>query len=232
MRPAFHQAKSAVGEPEREQADRTRAPDEDRRGGREDRDQDGEGERRRAPCAAGWRGSAAGASRRGASGYDGKLTATGPRSSSSAAKNSRAPEAEDAGEEQRGERLDRGVVGEHRRVVVAARRRDLVLGVGQLRLQLLEVLRRLQVGIRLRDREEPAERLAEQRVRGPGLRPGSSPAPSPRAPSSPPRTRRARAPRSPSRSRRGSGSGRSAASAARRCSTSRCRPRCAAGRPG
>src|SRR4051794_10954889 len=54
-------------------------------------------------------------------------------------------EADQPGEEQRWERLDRRVVRLHRRVVVAPRGGDLVLRVGQLGLELPEVLRGPQV---------------------------------------------------------------------------------------
>src|SRR4051812_7280926 len=67
-------------------------------------------------------------------------------------------------EEQRREGLDRGVVGLHGGVVVAPGGGDLVLGVGQLGLELPEVLGRLEVGVGLGDGEEPADRLPEQRV--------------------------------------------------------------------
>src|SRR5215475_6960330 len=58
------------------------------------------------------------------------------------------------------ERLLRGVERLHHRVVVAARRRDLVFGIGQLVLQLLEVLARAQLRIGLGDGEQPPERRA------------------------------------------------------------------------
>src|SRR6476660_5063 len=49
-------------------------------------------------------------------------------------------EAEDAGDQDRRKGLDPGVVVEHRHVVVLARERDLVLGRGQLLLELEHVL--------------------------------------------------------------------------------------------
>ena len=59
------------------------------------------------------------------------------------------------------EHLDRVVERQHRVVVDLARDGDLVLGVLQLLLEIEEVGARLQVGVGLRDREEPSERLAE-----------------------------------------------------------------------
>src|ERR1700722_13958318 len=70
-------------------------------------------------------------------------------------------EAEHAGEQRGREYLDAGVVLAHRIVEEAARRRDLVLDVGQLRLQLLEVRVGLEVGIALRQREQLAQRARE-----------------------------------------------------------------------
>ena len=61
--------------------------------------------------------------------------------------------------------LNRRVVVHHRRVVVAPRRADLVFGVREVVLQAQEVLGRLQVGIRLRDGEEAAERGRQDVVR-------------------------------------------------------------------
>src|ERR1700736_4473520 len=77
--------------------------------------------------------------------------------------------AEDAGEQRGRELLDAGVVFAHRVVEEAARRRDLVLDVGQLGLQLLEVRIGLEVGIVLRQREQLPQR-ARQHVLGAGLR--------------------------------------------------------------
>src|SRR6266540_986793 len=54
-------------------------------------------------------------------------------------------EAEHAGEQRRRELLDAGVVFAHRVVEEAARRRELVLDVGQLGLQLLEICVGLEV---------------------------------------------------------------------------------------
>ena len=70
-------------------------------------------------------------------------------------------EAERPGENGAGEGLDRVVVRQHRVVVDLAADGDLVLRVGELGLELLEVLRRLEVGIRLGDGEQAPERLAE-----------------------------------------------------------------------
>ena len=70
-------------------------------------------------------------------------------------------------EDHGGEGLDRVVVRQHRVVVDLARDRDLVLRVAELGLQLEEVLVRLQVRVGLGDREQPAERLAQDAL---GLR--------------------------------------------------------------
>src|SRR5262245_31928989 len=70
-------------------------------------------------------------------------------------------EPERSGQEHRREDLDRVVEREHGVVVDLARDRDLVLGVPQLVLQVEEVLVRLELRVRLGDREQPAERLAE-----------------------------------------------------------------------
>ena len=75
-------------------------------------------------------------------------------------------EPERPGEEHARHRLDRGVVGEDGVVVDLARDRDPVLRLRELLLQLPEVLVRLQLGVRLRDGEEPAERLAEDALGG------------------------------------------------------------------
>ena len=91
--------------------------------------------------------------------------------------------------------LDRRVVVHHRGVVVAPRRADLVLGIREVVLQAQEVLGRLQVGIRLRDGEEAAER--GQDVVRLTSSPGRLRVPECRAPSSPPRRPRARALHSP-----------------------------------
>ena len=190
MREAADQAarippgEEAVRDTEREQPDRSRPPDERRRGRCEDDDEPGEGdddEERLPPV-----GADLLLERHGA---NAPLTRT--------AGSSRRPvpialvggeefargESKRAGEEERRERLDRVVVREHRGVVVPARGRDLVLRVGQFRLQLEEVLRRLQVGVRLGDREETAERLTEDGVGGARPRPASKPLPSRPAPS-------------------------------------------------
>jgi hypothetical protein len=63
---------------------------------------------------------------------------------------------------------DGGVVVEHGGVVVLARERDLVLGRGQLLLELEDVLVGLELGIVLDDGEQRAQR-AGQRVLGGGL---------------------------------------------------------------
>ena len=70
-------------------------------------------------------------------------------------------EPERAGDHDAGERLDRVVVGQHGVVVDLPGDRDPVLRLGELALQLPEVLVRLQLRIRLGDREQPAERLAQ-----------------------------------------------------------------------
>jgi hypothetical protein len=74
-------------------------------------------------------------------------------------------EAERYREEEPRQALHRGVEVHHGRVVIAARGADLVLGVRQVFLELQEVLGRLQVRIRLGDREEPADRRGEELVR-------------------------------------------------------------------
>src|SRR5207249_2333341 len=66
-------------------------------------------------------------------------------------------EAEAAGEEHPREALHGRVEAHHRRVVVAARRAYLVLGVRQLVLELAEVLGGLEVRVGLRDGEEASE---------------------------------------------------------------------------
>src|SRR3954451_13097628 len=71
-------------------------------------------------------------------------------------------ETERAGDQAGGERLLPGVVGLYDGVVVPARGRDLVLGVGQLVLQSLEILAGPQLWVALGHREQPAQR-------GPGL---------------------------------------------------------------
>ena len=80
-----------------------------------------------------------------------------------------APPAADAleapGEEDGREDLDRVVVGQNGVVVDLARRGDLVPRVCQLRLQLLEVLVRLQFWVGLGDCEQLTERLAEHVLR-------------------------------------------------------------------
>src|SRR6185437_7391068 len=70
-------------------------------------------------------------------------------------------EAEHAGEQHGREALDAAVVLAHRIVEEAARRRDLVLDIGELRLQLLEVRVRLQVRIALGQGEYLAQRAGE-----------------------------------------------------------------------
>src|SRR6202166_5193938 len=78
-------------------------------------------------------------------------------------------EAENAGEQRRGELLDAGIVLADRIVEEPPRRRDLVLDVGQLGLQLLEIRIGLEVGIALRQREYLPQR-ARQHVFGGALR--------------------------------------------------------------
>src|SRR5450756_1706514 len=63
-------------------------------------------------------------------------------------------EAEHAGEQRGRELLDAGVIFLHRVVVEAARGGELVLDVGDVRLQLLEIRVGLQVRIVLRQREQ------------------------------------------------------------------------------
>ena len=79
-------------------------------------------------------------------------------------------EAERAGDQHGREHLDRVVVRQYRVVVDLPRNGDLVLGVLKLRLEVEEVRARLQVRVRLGDREEPSERLAEDALGGGGLR--------------------------------------------------------------
>ena len=67
-----------------------------------------------------------------------------------------------------GHRLARVLVREDGVVVDLAGDRDLALGLRELCLQLLEVLGRAQLGIRLRDGEEPSDRGGED-VLGLGL---------------------------------------------------------------
>ena len=86
------------------------------------------------------------------------------------------------GEQHGREGLDRVVVGQHGVVVDLARDRELVLGVAQLRLQVEEALVRLQVGVGLGDREQAAERLAQQAFRRAGRGRASARPPPPRAP--------------------------------------------------
>ena len=66
----------------------------------------------------------------------------------------------------------RGVVVLHVAVVDAARAGDLILGVRQLGLQLLEVLGRAQLGVGLGDGEQPAERSGQRAFGLRGLRRG------------------------------------------------------------
>src|SRR5262249_7229773 len=68
-------------------------------------------------------------------------------------------EAAHAGDYVGRERLHRGVERLDRAVVELPRVGDLVLGVGQFALQPEEVLVGLEVGVRLGEREQPAERL-------------------------------------------------------------------------
>ena len=70
-------------------------------------------------------------------------------------------EAERACDDEARERLHRVVVGEHGVVVDLPADGDLVLRLGELGLELAEVLVGLELGIGLGDREEPAERRAE-----------------------------------------------------------------------
>src|SRR5215203_4472472 len=67
-------------------------------------------------------------------------------------------EAERAGEQYCRELLDSGIVFLHRIVEEAPRRRDLVLHVGKLRLQLLEIGVSFEVGVALRKRKQLPQR--------------------------------------------------------------------------
>ena len=97
-----------------------------------------------------------------------KSTRGGSRcASSSTSKNSRDVNPNGPGEHRAGERLDRVVVRQDRVVVDLPRDGDPVLRLGELRLELAEVLVRLELRIRLGDGEQPAERLAEDAL---GLR--------------------------------------------------------------
>src|SRR5664280_1973485 len=80
-------------------------------------------------------------------------------------------EAKRPGDDVRRNGLNRVVVVQHRVVVDLARGLDLVLGLGQLGLELLEVLGRAELRVGLGDGEELAERLAED-VLGRPLRGG------------------------------------------------------------
>src|SRR5579859_2370683 len=77
-------------------------------------------------------------------------------------------EAEHAGEQSGRETLDPGIVFLHRVVAEAPRRGDLVLQIGQLGLQLLEIGVGLEIRIGLRQRKQLAQR-AGQHVLGGGL---------------------------------------------------------------
>src|SRR5258708_39950221 len=66
-------------------------------------------------------------------------------------------ETERPGDERGRKLLDAGVVFLHGVVEEASRRRELVLDVGKVRLQLLEIVAGLQVGIGFREREELAQ---------------------------------------------------------------------------
>ena len=81
-----------------------------------------------------------------------------------------------------GNDLDRVVEGEHGVVVDLARDGDLVLGVRELRLELVEVLARLQVGVGLGHGEQPAERLAQDALGRPPPAPALRLLARPRAP--------------------------------------------------
>src|SRR3989304_8217978 len=74
-------------------------------------------------------------------------------------------EAERSGDQNGRELLDPRVVFLHGIVEEAPRRRELVLDVGELGLQLLEILIGLQVRVSLRQREELAQRAAEHILR-------------------------------------------------------------------
>ena len=96
-------------------------------------------------------------------------TATGSRSAAfSISKNSRAVKPPRAGDDRVREDLDLRVVGLDVRVVDPARGLDLVLELGEVARELLEVLGRAQLRVLLGDDAQPAERLASA-----GPRPGS-----------------------------------------------------------
>src|SRR6266540_3748864 len=69
---------------------------------------------------------------------------------------------ERAGQQHRGKLLDAGVVFLHRVVEEAARGGDLVLDVGELGLELLEVLARLEIGIGLTQSEQLPQRPTQR----------------------------------------------------------------------
>src|SRR5690242_817070 len=75
-------------------------------------------------------------------------------------------EAEHRGEQRRGKLLDAGVVFLDRVVEEAPRRRKLVLDVGELALQLLEIFVGLQIRIGLRQREQLAQRAGQHVLGG------------------------------------------------------------------
>ena len=75
-------------------------------------------------------------------------------------------EAEHAGDQHSREGLDAGVVVEHGGVVMLARERDLVLGGGQLLLELEDVLIGLELRVVLDDREQRAQRAGQRVLRG------------------------------------------------------------------
>src|SRR5512145_1998644 len=79
-------------------------------------------------------------------------------------------ESERPGDDEAGEGLHRVVVREHGVVVDLPRDGHAVLGLGELGLELAEVLVRLQLGIRLGDGEEAAERRAQDALGLRGLR--------------------------------------------------------------
>ncbi len=78
-------------------------------------------------------------------------------------------EAEGPGDDQAREGLHGVVVGQYRVVVHLAADGDAILGLGELGLQLAEVLVGLQLGVRLCDGEETAERGSEDPFRLRGL---------------------------------------------------------------
>ena len=91
-----------------------------------------------------------------------ETTGTSRSAGASISKNSRFVKPNVPAKTRPGERLDARVVALHVAVVDAASTGDLILGVRQLGLQLLEVLGRAQLRVGLGDCEQPAERSAQR----------------------------------------------------------------------